>query len=175
MISKDMAKKQVSRLGGMFGFPIGMREAIEELILATQCADTELIAARAIGSFLETADSDTRCPMPKQIREAINAIQEPAYAPVKPPEPVCHDCDDSGIVGGLLGGPAAEWCMCAASTEAKRNNPNAVTETNEVWAKLAVTFGKKASARQLLADAQRKRHAVENVTRILTSIDGARQ
>jgi hypothetical protein len=175
MIAKDLAKKQIARLGGMFGFPIGMREAIEELVLAVQCAETEAIAARAISGFIDTADSDTRCPMPRQIREAINAIQEPVWEPEKAPEVICLDCGDSGIVGGLVGGPPATWCFCSASRRAKLANPNALVEINQSREKLAAAFGRKVTPKELLARAANERRALANVTEILGTIDASRQ
>lgn len=71
MIDKETAKKQVARLSQFLGFPRGEAGALGELLLAVQSARNEGIAQEAISAFLGTATSDTRCPMPADIRKAI--------------------------------------------------------------------------------------------------------
>lgn len=177
MITKLEARKHIAKLAQMKNYPgrDDQKSAHNELVLALECADNEQIAARVIQGFVDAATPESLCPMPRTIREAIYAIQEPAWEPEKPAPVACPDCGDSGIVGGLIGGPAAEWCRCASSREAKLGNPQAVAEINETTRKLSLLFGKKATPRELLAQAARERKTLANVTEILRSLDGGVQ
>jgi len=175
MISKEMAAGYCLKFGQMRNFPRDMPAAFGELVLAMECSDTEEIARRATATFLDNADPETPCPMPRNIREAIYAIQEPVYEAPRPPEPVCPDCEDSGIVGGFLGGPRGIWCDCLSGQKLKAKHPGELDAVNEVYDKLTARLGKKETTRELLARIASERRTLANVTQILSSIDAGRQ
>lgn len=116
-------KGQVARLAQMQGFP---REpaAIRELVLALQHARDLDTAAVVVSAFLENAISDTRCPMPSEIRRACYATQDEAR-----PDPDCSRCGGDGwkIVerAGISG---ADRCDCWAPRPKPKWERDPVTE-----------------------------------------------
>lgn len=105
----ELLKKQVLRMAGMLGFP---REpaALKELGLALREAETVEHAESIIGEILETAVSDTRCPMPAQIRAKARAGRMESR-----PDPYCHKCGGDGwvfVIRGMYSG--ADRCTCWA-------------------------------------------------------------
>jgi len=175
MISKEMAAGYCLKFGQMRNFPRDMPAAFGELVLAMECADTEEIARRATATFLDNADPDTPCPMPRNIREAIYAIQEPIYAPAKPEMPHCPACLDTGIAGGFVGGPRGTWCDCLKAQKFKADHPGELDAVNELYDKLTARLGKKETTRELLSRIASERRTLANVTDILSAIDGARR
>lgn len=137
----EICKSQIARLGQMRNYP-NSPESLRELVSAAKAANDPLHLARTITGFLESADTDTPCPMPKTLREALYGPQK--WEPPAPPKaPVCDLCGDCGIVGGLVGQPPARWCECAAGRNLYAKEPNAVTELNESTAKLSALLGSK--------------------------------
>lgn len=111
---KDL-KAQVARLSQMIGFP-REPEAIRELVLALQAASSIEQATEVISAFIDGAESDSRCPMPKAIREACRALQ---LAPQ--PDPLCQVCGGSGYrVVTRAGLSGAERCRCWAPRPAPK-------------------------------------------------------
>lgn len=116
MIEKDLAKKQVMRLGQMLGFPRDNAEALRELVSAVQVANTRAMAEAAITNVLDTATTDIRCPMPAEIRRWINERQESEDTAQKRRTRECRVCSGTGVEiverNGLSG---ARECACRKS------------------------------------------------------------
>lgn len=92
MISKDIAKFQLSRLAQMDRYPKGEVGALGELLKEIMKADNEEIAEKAIGSFVDEADLESRCPMPKMIRERLAQVANEMLGKIRedPDCPLCH-------------------------------------------------------------------------------------
>lgn len=93
MIDKETAKKQVKRLGQMVGFPANSAEAAGELVIALQSAYSEAIAKAVIDATLGTANAETRCPMPAELRRMVWDRQDPEA------RPACKKCQGDGFRG----------------------------------------------------------------------------
>ncbi len=90
MITKDFAKKQVLRLGGLMGFPQTV-EAANELIIALQVAGDPQQAEGWVSGFLDDSSSDTRCPSPGDIKRSL-LDRKQATAAIRR----CGICEGSG-------------------------------------------------------------------------------
>ena len=136
MIDAKVALRQVTRLAQMWRYPKGEPAAMNELVMAVSAANSEAIAATVIQGYLDTAKSDTLCPMPAEIRGAIYDANEKANP--EAPERThyhCQRCQDFGFYGGHIGGPyAGPWkvCSCAAG----RGKDQIVDDANTVRTKL---------------------------------------
>lgn len=91
-IPRPFAKSQAMRLSQMFGYPV-THEALGELVLAIQSAMSENMAETVVSAILDDATSQSRCPMPGEVRRLI---QERVSARVKMPK--CEACGSSGWV-----------------------------------------------------------------------------
>lgn len=116
MITAEESVKQVSRLAQMNGYPKGEKEALKELIQALRSAANLKQAEIVVSAFLDTAASDTRCPMPAEIRRACAALQEEHR-----PDPLCQICNGSGWRTITRGGySGSERCKCWAPRPAPK-------------------------------------------------------
>jgi len=108
------AKKQISRMGQLKGFPKEFPEAVGELIDALMTAPSEEIARDVITSFVEDADAETPCPFPKQIRSAALDLLTAREGEILA-DPLCPKCGGIGEIvvfrGGLSG---SSRCDCFA-------------------------------------------------------------
>lgn len=91
MIEREIAKKQLARLSRFMGFP-RTEAAAMDMLLAIEGADTPEIAEQAITDFIDGARSDSRCPLPVDIRGWINEKQEPTKKRFH-----CRLCDNNGF------------------------------------------------------------------------------
>ena len=89
-----IAKKQISRLSQMRGYPRNsdQEDALRELQLACASAASEETAKAVISSFLEASSADSYCPMPGDIRKALYDAQT-----AKASKPRCPVCDGTGV------------------------------------------------------------------------------
>lgn len=116
MIDNTIAKKQIMRLGQMQGFPRDNPEALKELILGVQAADTEATAHAAISAMLETATAETRCPMPAQIRGWIWDRQNAGDTEAKKRTADCVFCGGTAMeIVEVAGYSGARTCRCRTS------------------------------------------------------------
>lgn len=95
MISLEFANGQIQRLGGMYRFPDKYPAAVLDLAkaLAFDDAVTEEIATAVIDLIIETATSETVCPMPAEIRSMTNAKLDPFNW-----DPNCQKCNGCGSI-----------------------------------------------------------------------------
>src|ERR1700722_7212389 len=96
-MERDFARRQILRMAQMGGFPEKYVEAVGELIDALLTAPSEEIARDAITSFVESADSETRCPFPKDIRAAVQSIVRERLGDFLP-DPECPKCFGIGDI-----------------------------------------------------------------------------
>ena len=71
MVAIESTRKQLLRLAQMQGFP-QVAEALRELLKAAEQAPDLGTLEKAITSALETATSESRCPMPADLRRLIH-------------------------------------------------------------------------------------------------------
>lgn len=114
MISVDSASKQVKRLAQMKGFP-REQEALKELVKALQMSASEEQSKAVISGFVEQATSETPCPFPGDIRNAVKAMQDEIR-----PDPLCQKCEDGWVIRSRAGYSAAERCSCWAPRPAPK-------------------------------------------------------
>lgn len=114
MINRDFAKKQIARMGQFRGFPKEFPEAIGELIDVLAKAETEELAKETIARFMESANSETLCPFPADIRSALADVTNEKLGEIRP-DPNCHKCKGIGdIIINRGGMTAAKHCDCWA-------------------------------------------------------------
>ena len=112
MISKELAKEQITRLAGLRKFPHGEPAAIRELLLALQTSATDEIARATVDNFVTY---HTECPVPSLIRAEAwrrNQLLTPDPDPEQqwgPRPKLCRDCRGWGTKGEP---PNAVFCSC---------------------------------------------------------------
>lgn len=116
MIPQKFAKKQALRLAGMQGFPREFPEAIGELVKALESAPAEELAEKTVSTVLDSAMSDTRCPMPAELKAILHSLQDDFR-----PDPNCTKCDGNGAVYVEL--PGGETGTVKCSCWARRPEP----------------------------------------------------
>jgi hypothetical protein len=161
----EICKSQIARLAQMRDYPATKVEALRELVNAAKHATDQKHLARIITGILEEATPETHCPMPRTLRDLLKP--EKPWEPPKQDTPECGACGDSGITGGFVGGPEAEWCRCAAGRKKFDAEPLAVIEANAVQRKLAEKFSGKIDPKAafMYLGSERKSHA--DVKRII--------
>jgi hypothetical protein len=109
--------------------------SLAELARMLTWAHDEAVAKAVIDQWLE---EQTERPTPADLRRLV-ALHNEAREPAPEPEPVygCAGCEDTGLVGGILGPGGVPWSRCrcakgAAFPEAK------LDEMNAVWRRLQV-------------------------------------
>jgi hypothetical protein len=134
MIDQKEAAKVVARMAQMHNYPNPKFEpaAFKELVNACAVAKDIETAHRIVGEFISTANSETKCPMPADLRRVLYAAAKPEYYEQKfadSPAVTCSACSDTGCAGGLNGEPW-RWCECAEGVRLKQASPNRVEQLN---------------------------------------------
>jgi hypothetical protein len=112
--NREFAKSQIKRLTMLVGFPRDTPEAIADLTDALMTAPSEEYARDAITSFVEEADSETRCPFPKDIRAAVLQLLREREGEILP-DPLCPKCKGAGDVIVEKNGYTSSYrCSCHA-------------------------------------------------------------
>lgn len=94
-LTENKAMELISSLGQMRGYPMGLPPAIKRLVDALMLNSKEpvdeAIAVKVIDGFGNDATSETQCPMPRDIREAVcSHLEEKRY------DPDCAKCHGHG-------------------------------------------------------------------------------
>lgn len=88
----ERLKLQVERLAGMSFFP-REKAAIRELVIALKYANSMEQAELGVNEVLSSSTSDTRCPMPYDLRLIIKAIQDRHDR-----QPKCSLCHGNSVI-----------------------------------------------------------------------------
>lgn len=121
-VDREFAKGQIRRMAMLLGFPREYPEAIGGLVEALMTAPSEEIAREAVSSYVDDADTETRCPLPKAIRTAVLDILTKREGDILP-DPMCPKCKGIGqIIVEYPDGSSASKGLC--SCHARRPPPD---------------------------------------------------
>lgn len=141
MIGAAFALGQVRRLKVTNFFAMLDDDGLGELARMLSFSETEIVAYAVINQWLE---EQTERPTPADLRRLVALHNEARAADVEPTVVIwkCSKCQDTGMVGGDIGGEGArpwEWCDCDTAIDRREFVPFAVDEANAVRRRLMTT------------------------------------